>query len=75
MSGCLRVGTVFQRAVHGGLSLAALLLVHLSLALLTRWSWWQADPYPQQDQLTKNIYKDMMLDSFRGVDRLSKFAA
>merc|ERR1712226_1603938 len=35
----------------------------------------KADPYPENHVLTKNIYQDMMRDSFRGVDRLSRFAA
>mmetsp|Transcript_14726 Transcript_14726/g.41462 ORF Transcript_14726/g.41462 Transcript_14726/m.41462 type:complete len:404 (+) Transcript_14726:232-1443(+) len=35
----------------------------------------KADPYPANEELTKNIYKDMLRDSFRGVDRLSLFKA
>jgi TPP-dependent pyruvate/acetoin dehydrogenase alpha subunit len=35
----------------------------------------KADPLPESDKLTQNIYKDMLRDSFRGVDRLSKFMA
>lgn len=35
----------------------------------------QADPYPPRDFLTRNIYKDMLRSSFRGVDKESIFEA
>mmetsp|Transcript_28182 Transcript_28182/g.50384 ORF Transcript_28182/g.50384 Transcript_28182/m.50384 type:complete len:399 (-) Transcript_28182:113-1309(-) len=35
----------------------------------------KADPYPPNELLTKNIYKDVMRDSFRGVDKESWFDA
>eukprot|EP00873_Tetraselmis_striata_P001467 jgi/Tetstr1/421731/TSEL_001190.t1 len=35
----------------------------------------KADPYPPRDFLTRNIYKDMLRSSFRGVDKESIFEA
>lgn len=35
----------------------------------------KADPFPANEVLTENIYKDLLRSSFRGVDRLSQFKA